>query len=308
MVSGVGGDADDRQPILGQRVKLELNTSFSGKDQLTTALRAGNLPNLAEATGTNMARLGLQGNSDNQVELNELTYRFPVSPKTTMRVIAVGGSLTDFAKPLNSFLDDTGEGAISRFAQRNPIFRQGSGSGVGITHKFNGLLRLSAGYLANDANDPTRGFSRESGAIAQITLSPRDRIDFALTYVRSHNSVRTGTGSRIANDPFRGISDAIVSNSFGLQSEIGLTSKLFLSSWVGFTQASATDLPNNPQAYSFNWAATLAVPDLGGNGNLLGLAIGQPPKVTQNDFIQRGRAYVDSDTSLHLKPSTDGAS
>jgi hypothetical protein len=298
----VGSSRDrDRQITFSQRVKLELNTSFFGKDLLSFSYKASNLPNFGRAADTDMARLGLQGDSDNLLELDELSYRFPVGPSTTLRLIAAGGSLTDFAKPLNSFLDDTGEGAISRFAQRNPIFRQGSGAGIGISHRIGDTLRLSLGHLADDANDPSVGFNQDYGSIAQITLSPSDRIDVSFTYVRSYNSLRTGTGSRIANDPFRGGSRAVVANSYGFQTEIGLTSDVFLSGWVGWTQATATDLPGAPQANSFNWAATLAIPDLGGDGNLLGFAIGQPPKVTHNDFTRRGRPYVDADTSLHFE-------
>ena len=40
----------------------------------------------------------------------------------------------------------------------------------------------------------------------------------------------------------------------------------------------------------------LAFPDLGKEGNLLGIVIGQPPKVTSNDL-----GLTDSDTSLHLE-------
>jgi outer membrane protein assembly factor BamA len=46
---------------------------------------------------------------------------------------------------------------------------------------------------------------------------------------------------------------------------------------------------------------TLAAPNLGGEGNLLGLVVGQPPKVTANDFKVAGRSFRDDDTSLHLE-------
>jgi Carbohydrate-selective porin, OprB family/S-layer homology domain len=292
----------DRQLTLSQRSKIEITTSFTGKDLLTTSLKASNLPNLARASGTDMLRLGVQGDSNNQLDIDEISYRFRIGKPMTARLIAAGGSLTDFAKPLNPFLDDSGDGAISRFAQRNPIFRQGSGAGAGLSYKFNDQIRLGIGYVGDDLNDPIVGFNNAGyGAIAQLTISPSDNFDLGLTYVRSYNTVRTGTGSRRANDPFAGSSNAIVSHSFGLQTSLAMSPAVHLSGWLGWTQAYASDLNNDPKADIFNWAITLAFPDVGGTGNLLGFAIGQPPKVTSNEFTRRGQANTDRDTALHLE-------
>ena len=62
------------------------------------------------------------------------------------------------------------------------------------------------------------------------------------------------------------------------------------------TTAAAEDLPDKPSAEIFNYAVNLAFPDLGKEGNLLGIVIGQPPKVTSNEL-----ELIDSDTSLHLE-------
>lgn len=61
------------------------------------------------------------------------------------------------------------------------------------------------------------------------------------------------------------------------------------------------DLPNNLTANIFNWAVTLALIDLGGENSMAGIAIGQPPKVTNNDLEVANQAYKDPDTSLHLE-------
>ena len=42
----------------------------------------------------------------------------------------------------------------------------------------------------------------------------------------------------------------------------------------------------------------MAFPDLGTEDSLAGVVIGQPPKVTSNDF---GIDYIDKDSSLHLE-------
>lgn len=292
----------DRNITLGNRIKLSFDTSFTGKDRLTTALKTGNLPGIDDATGTDMARSGFQGDRGNQFELDELSYRFPLGDRARVRLIAVGGSLTDFARSLNPLLDDTGTGALSRFGQRNPIYRQGGGSGVGITYRFNDVVTLGLGYLTREANNPTIGLNQSpSSAIVQLTISPTDAVDFALTYVRSYNNINTRTGSAIANDPFLERSNAVIGNSVGFQSQVALSNQMLLSGWLGWTQATAKDLPDNPSASLINWAITLAIADLGRTGNLLGIVFGQPPKTIRNQFTVRQKSYVDTDTSLHLE-------
>ncbi|WP_241994103.1 iron uptake porin, partial [Chroococcidiopsis cubana] len=47
----------------------------------------------------------------------------------------------------------------------------------------------------------------------------------------------------------------------------------------------------------WNWAATLAIQDLGKEGSVLGLIFGQPPRAASNDFGGRR----DQDTSYHAE-------
>ncbi len=309
-VSGVGdteradetGERTDNNLTFGQRTRLNFDTSFNGKDRLRTRLQASNIFRRERATGTNMARLSFQGDSGNEFELNRLNYRFPLGKKATILVEAVGGGLNDLADTLNPLFGSSSEGSISRFGTRNPIYRQGGGSGVGMTYEFNDAVSLSLGYLAEEANDPKMGIGGGAyGAIAQLTFEAKERAAIALTYVRSYNSIHTGTGSDRANDPFDEESLAIAADSLGIQSSIKFAPNLTLSGWVGFTRATATDIPDNPQANILNWALTLAATDLIKEGSLAGLMIGVPPKVINNDFAVNGSDYEDADTSLQLE-------
>ncbi|MBW4683757.1 MAG: iron uptake porin [Komarekiella atlantica HA4396-MV6] len=295
------GDAIDSNLTLSSRARLTFNTSFTGKDRLKIRLQASNLPRIDDATETDMARLAFQSNSDNEFELSVLEYRFPIGEQATVYLEAEGGDLDDFTDILNPFFSGSGAGSISRFAQRNPIYRQGGGAGVGLVYDFSDSISLSLGYVADDVDDPEVGFSEaEYGAIAQLTVEPSESLKVGFTYIHSYNSLDTGTGSRRANDPFDDESDAIIADSFGLQSTFAVNDGLTVSGWVGFTHAMAMDLPNNPEANIFNWAITLAFVDLGGENSVGGIAIGQPPKVTSNDF-EVAQVYEDEDTSLHLE-------
>lgn len=252
-----------------------------------------------------MARLGFEGDSDNEFDLSEVSYRFPVSEQAIAYIYAIGGSLTDFIDELNSVIgdiDDTGTSSISRFGQHNPIYRQGGSSGVGLTYELGDSGSISVGYVADDADDPESGIGGGSyGAIAQLTFTPSEAVGIGLTYVRSYNRLDTGTGSDRANDPFDDESNKVIANSYGMELNFQISPAFTLGGWVAFTQAIADDLSGNPEANIFNYAATLAFPDLGKEGNLGGIVIGQPPKVIDNDFQVGRREYKEKDSSLHLE-------
>jgi hypothetical protein len=295
-------DPTDSNLTLSQRISLELATSFTGKDILQTTLKTGNIQSLGRATNTEMARLSFQTDEGSRFILDELSYRTRAGKNLKINLVAVGGSLNKFAETFNPFAESSSEGGISRFGQRNPIYRQGGGAGVGISYDLSKSMTLSAGYLADDANQAQSGlFNGSHAAIAQLTFDLGKTAGFGVNYVRSYNGLDTATGSDRANDPFRNLSNAVVANSWGLQGAAGIGKKFALSGWLGLTQAQAQDLPQQPTATVFNWALAFSFPDLGKEGNLGGIVLGQPPKVTQNDFIFRRQNYIDRDTSLHFE-------
>ncbi|WP_446880170.1 iron uptake porin [Phormidesmis sp. 146-33] len=304
---GRAKQADDDEPTdseltVSSRVRLNFLTNLGGKTRLRTRLQARNIPAIQRATGTDMARLGFQGDSENRFELSDLSLRSQLNKQVTLFASAVGGSLNDFTETLNPFLSGSGQGSISRFGQRNPIYRQGGGAGLGFSFELSKAVNLDVGYVVGNANNPAIGIDKASySAIAQLTIEFSKTAALGLTYVRSFNSLDTNTGSDRANDPFDNKSAAITADSFGLETTIGLSKNLTLSGWVGFSHATARDLPGNPSANIFNWAVTLAVPNLGQERNLLGFVIGQPPKVTANDFQRKDEPYEDEDISLHLE-------
>ena len=292
------GDQVDGNIIFGNRVRLAFNTSFTGQDLLLVRLQGRNTARFDDATGTSMARLGFEGDSRNRIDVDTLQYRFPVGEQAIVYINAQASS-DDFADTVNPLLDSGGRGAISRFGRRNPIYRQIGSTGVGLIYDFSKAASLSLGYLADNANEPSSGlFGSSYGAIAQLVLEPSRALDLGLTYLFSYNNFNTGTGSERANDPFDGDADKVTANSFGVEVNFKVSSAFNLGGWVGYTEARAEDLPNEPEANIFNYAITFAFRDLGKEGNLAGIVFGQPPKVTENDL---GTNFNDRDTSLHLE-------
>ncbi len=299
-----GGDTDnsgegvDPNLILSDRVRLNINTSFRERDQLSIRLQAQNTSEFNDATGTDMARLGFTGDSDNKLELSRLEYRFPIGEQVRVYIEIVGGELNDFTDTLNPLFSSSSRGAISRFGRRNPIYRQSFGSGVGLRYELSDAASLRLGFIANDADEPGSGITGSRyGAIVQLNFEPNEDIELGLTYVRSYNNLNTGTGSQLANDPFDRESNRVIANSYGFEATFQVSPAFTLGGWVGLIEARAEDLSRNPEAKILNYAVTLAFPDLGKKDNLAGIVIGQPPKAIRNDLS----TFKDQDTSLHLE-------
>ncbi|MGB3640476.1 MAG: iron uptake porin, partial [Rivularia sp. (in: cyanobacteria)] len=61
------------------RVRLNFDSSFTGKDKLRVRLQARNVTRYDDVTGTDMARLAFDGNNNNDFGIGELWYEFQLS-------------------------------------------------------------------------------------------------------------------------------------------------------------------------------------------------------------------------------------
>jgi len=336
------------------RVRLSLDTSFTGRDSLLTRLQARNTALFnGNVTGTNMTRLSYDGDEGNAISIDKLYYRFPLG-KATIQIDASGGEFFTNVPTFNPFLSSDGQGTISRFGRFNPIYRQGAGgAGATINYKFGDKLTASAGYLAVGsgfsqlgASDPSAKnglFNGSYAALAQLAFKPSPALDIGLTYVHSYNRapLTRADGSQFNNNPLAGATGSAFANApffnraatigdhFSLEASARLSPGLALSAWVGYTLATArNNLPfdnvvnivnNNDKADIWNWAVSLALPDLGKKGNMAALIFGMPPQATSNQYGQVAPTVdpatglllagarpslakrVDRDTSYHLE-------
>jgi hypothetical protein len=301
--NAVGQKDDNTEANLGYRVRLNLNTSFTGRDLLKTRLQALNVAEYqkATATGTNMARLPFDGENGNSFTLNEAWYRFPAG-KATVFLGAVGLN-HDTVAPVITPFNNSGTASISRFGQRNPsVYRGPEGGGLGINYNLSKSAQATIAYFAagSDAPDPSQGrglFTGSYSALAQLAFSMGDKLDLGLTYTHKYYrngavSVSGGTGSSLANRPFG--NSATSSNDFGLELNLKPSKRFNLGGWVGYTRAEQ-EKGGNDKATILNGAISLAFPDFGRQGNLLGFVVGLPPKVTSSDAVK------DKKTSLHIE-------
>jgi BMFP domain-containing protein YqiC len=249
------------QAIFGDRVRLELNTSFTGEDRLVTRLSAGSLTRLSQGTGTGLDvgtgasssipvfdgfertqtfNLNNDDNDSNNVSIDWLAYYFPFQ-NSQAYVSATGGIWSDIAPTLNPYFEDYdgGNGALSTFASENPIYRIGGGAGAAFSFGFSpieailGPSTVTIGYLAGQANTANEGvLNSDYSILAQVNGNLSDRIGFGLTYVHGYHGL-AGNSLTAQDNSGNGTVDTFT-NQRGIFSS---------SSSAGVT---GTSLANNP--------------------------------------------------------------
>lgn len=302
LVSVLGGDRADgqeaeRNPTLSDRVRLNFDTSFTGKDRLRTRIQANNVVPLNRVLQTFEGRVNFDGNSENQAIVSLLQYRFPLSSQTTAYIAATGNGFVDldFTGQLSLF---EGGISISNFGLRNPIYTYAGGAGIGLRHRFGKRIELDLGYLAANANDPTDEnglFDGKYSGLAQLVISPNDNFRFGFTYVNTYSpgtkTFGPGTGGLLANNNFR---RAVVGNAYAFTATYRFSPNISLGGWVGYANQRYI---GRGDADVLNWAVTLAFPDLGKKGSVAGILVGMEPKVID---ISDSLGQEDRDTSLHI--------
>jgi hypothetical protein len=310
--------------VFADRVRLNFDTSFNGKDKLRTRLQSRNNNDISgSTTGTNMTRLGFDGDSTNNTSVSLLQYTYPLSPETKVIVESTGSEFNENMSTFNPLLASSGSGSISRFGRYNPIYRlSGDGAALTLNHKFSDNLDLAVGYAipsssgnGNNASipgSPTAGLGNASNAlIGQLSFKPTDDLSVGVAYARSYHTGGSGvsgsTGSALANNPFNG--DRTTASHYSVMASYKLGSSAVLSGWYGITDAKSEALSSGAatpggSASSNNYAVSLAFPDFGNKGNTLGFIVGQSPKLTSLKYGAAGADVTngtDSATSLHLE-------
>jgi BMFP domain-containing protein YqiC len=313
-----GNGTGSTNTTLTNRVRLNLRTSFTGKDLLITRLQARNTSSFSApgAANTPLVRLGFEGDEGNAEYIHLLQYQFPLGPNTKITGNTVGNEPdTYLTKNFNPVLAPAGLGSISRFGRFNPIYRlSGEGAGATIDHKFSKEFGIAVGYgvpkntfVDGIANNPADSSTNGSGGgvfggsnliFSQLAYSPNENLDLGLLYARSYHAggagVSGGTGSAFANSPFGAV--ATSANHFSLLASTKLSPNVVLSGWAGLTNATR-EAAGGGSADMFNAAATLAFNDVGGKGSTLGFVLGLPPSVTSSSNANR----KDTASPVHIE-------
>jgi Carbohydrate-selective porin, OprB family/S-layer homology domain len=297
-------------------VQLALASSFTGRDLLLVGLTSGNLGSFASSLFTNMGRLGFESNTNNDIVISDLSYRFGVTDNLGVVVGTAGVNAINTFRGINP-LEGSGDGAVSLFAQRNPILAIGSGTGgMGFDWQIGERVSLQGVYSAESPSFPADinigglfGGKRTAGA--QLTIAPTDNIDIGLHYLYSHSPdglLGTGVGDAQLVSPFAPTTVAFNTHAVGATVGVRINPNLHLGGWGGLTFSNPENLSGSVE--TTNWALFAAFPDLFKPGNLGGIFVGQPPKITSStlpeefnfpNFSDDGTPGGRKDTSLHME-------
>ena len=147
---GQAGGGDTNQITFNYDLKLNLDTSFTGKDLLRTTLRANNFQNsIFGQTGS--AALEVASNPSNttadSVGINRLFYQFPIGQNVTATfgakvrqddMLAIWPSAYNADSILDRF----------QYAGASGVYNYNLGAGAGLSYKKNGFS-ISANYISN---------------------------------------------------------------------------------------------------------------------------------------------------------------
>lgn len=303
-----GGDIVDNTTF-SDRIRLNFNSSFTGKDLLNVRINAINTEALGTAvTGTNMSRLSIDANSttpgyNNSAAIDKVSYAFPVGKDIRVKLDAAGGEMYANVDNYNPLFASDSKGTISRYGRFSPIYRQAQG-GAGATITYapkKSPLSLSAAYFSNNANDPASEKGLTDGnyaGLVQLGYKFSDSFNLGLAYAKTQrvggDNLFQGTGSKSANQPFGTATAKTDLQNYGVQATLKPSKKVTLAGWYGVAQAD--DLTSTKEADISYWAASLGFQDFLSKGNVLGFIVGQPPKVTGGTGVTK-----EADTSLHLE-------
>lgn len=298
-IGNLSGNSGKANTTVINRVRLNLNTSFTGEDLLLTRLEVGNggasVSNSLDAansvfrgfTGFKNSSVADYSEVGNNFILGRLRYDFPIGRDIRASVgpvIALNDHLDK-----NSFANDESVDFSTRLFINNPlILPVNDGAGAAIAWNINGgAFSLRAGYVAANASSPTVNTGAPNGTINQglfgdsyqgtfeFEFAPKNGEDekpFALRlqYTRaSVNNLDYNTGGLNLEWAFNKAIAIFGRYGFGNISNRGTAITTALPTYIN---AGTTGDSLSPQT----WSVGFAFPDLFKEGAMAAIAVGQP--------------------------------
>jgi len=313
---GPGNDADNYNQQFGSTnfsydVRLNLETSFTGKDLLFTRLRSGNFENAFAGDGVNTSALdrassGIGGN--NSVGVDRLYYRFPVGDQFTFVVGPRARNTESLAVTPSVY----GSGILDYFSVNGApgVYNKATGALVAAIWRQNvekgrGRFSFAANYVAQQGNvgqvfdgNPNNCSGSEGGigtdcARGSITAqlnytAPQWNVSLAYRYGQQGTNFRRGTNFVSSNSWFlaNGESNNFAVNAYWQPKNPGIIPSISvgwgLNSLSGNSINSSGDEFEDPYVtQSQSWFAGLQWKDVFAKGNEAGMAVGQATFATQ---------------------------
>jgi len=294
-------------------LRLNFDTSFTGKDLLRTRLRSGNFSSDPFGSSSSLFKLDKAESTDNSVNIDRLYYQFPVSKGVTL----TAGPLvrnTEMAWVPSAYKSEI----LDFFAVAGApgVYNKATGAGVGAQYVGKNGIVAGLNYVAQNGDDSETGVFDSDGALnflAQVGYkAPNWGVGVGYRYgsegtrPRSYNGILGANGALVDGQE----SNAVALNAYWQPSESGFIPSIsagygynFVSGTTGATDATDSD----------SWFVGLQWQDAFVAGNAAGIAVGQAPsaetagvsdatmleffykfQVTDNISITPALFYVDS--------------
>ena len=285
-------------------VRLDLDTSFTGKDLLRTRLRAGNFGASAygggQFVGLSAMETGFESGltdaggksipAPNIVEINRLFYKFPVGDGFN---VIVGPrvrqddmlAMWPSAYPADTVLD------IFTYAGAPGAYSLNLGGGAGVTYAKNGL-NASLNYVSKNANsgNPSEGGIGTKSAASTFTAQlgyagSNYGAAFAYTFGQRGPQLYGGNATALALSGFSGSNSNYGLSAYWSPKQTGLIPSISTgwgySTLAGAGGSAGVDAVTGAQVTAAqNWYVGLQWADAFLKGNTLGMAFGQPTFAT----------------------------
>ncbi|MFN6515534.1 MAG: iron uptake porin [Nostoc sp. CreGUA01] len=285
--------------------QLYLTSQITPRSYLFTGLLDGNgttAPRFTNSVSRNDVLLGYEFPTDSLI-ISDLNLHWLVTDKLAVMVGTEGVSIPAAFRGPNR-VESAATGPLSFFAQRNPILNMGYGhGGIAIDWQFAKRASLQAIYTSYQPGDPGQGsglFDGNTTTGVQLLLTPTDAIDLSLYYVNNYSSdgcLLTFVGDECLTvvDSTTGTSAPLQTNAVGATVTWQISKSISAGAWGGYTKSYIPGRSGNVE--TTNYMVFFNFPDLFAKGNLGGIYIGQPPKITSSnlpvgnnvpDFINTG--------------------
>ncbi|MBA3922063.1 MAG: carbohydrate porin [Nostocaceae cyanobacterium] len=176
-----------------------------------------------------------------------------------------------------------------------------------LTIKPTKQFTLGLTYINSYNTDLTAGSTRAN--LRSALASDSSTLPSAVAGGTSANQgTATGGNSALPTgvlEALRGANLPTSSNSYGVEASFQVSPKFVIGGWAGLTKTRTLStlggaIPRGDLDI-WNYAITMAFPDLGKKGSLGGIIVGMEPKVTGVSTALRNVIGKDSDTSLHIE-------
>ncbi|WP_008318504.1 iron uptake porin [Leptolyngbya sp. PCC 6406] len=266
------------------RVRLNFDTSFTGRDRLRTRLQArdGN----AIPTAGGLANGGSDSGPGNlNVALDDFFYRFPIGSRVTATLAANSVSKDSFVTSTIVPFDgpsvaDPGGPALYDFDMG------GDGFGGGLSFQITDSLVFDTGYSAarGGSNNPNQGGifgANRQSYIAQLSFLPEGFFNAALVYMHGSNNNNNASA-------FTNTYGALASLDFG---------RFILAGYFAHHDESGTPRSTD------SWQIGAAFPDLFLEGSELGVYYASLPSYNSRPYMVEGYYAIPVSRNLTLTPA-----